>query len=339
MTSKDAPTQSRLQPAMGRRALLAGGAAASLLPVTGPARAAIVNLCVVGNDGWLFPVFDEVRHADLALVRRTAQTVNEAVAALKAAKIETVISYTPAKSRVYAEFLPADFKWSPDAEKRYAVALEEFRRPGTLVPDQASMFAAARKQNPGDLLFFKADTHWTAPGAEKAAILLASEIKGKLRLPPSSAPGTKLAAASPVLQEHNDLADLLPVADQSKYPFQSYMVRKPVETGGALLDDDTADVVVIGNSFMQPAYGFANVVSEQLNRPVSLLWKVHQFSPYYDLLGLVGSDSFKKQPPKLIVWNFAEVDLETPSNNSGAWGQTAMPPATFLTNLHKALSV
>lgn len=323
---------------LGRRGLLAGGVAACLLPAA--ARAAIVNMCVIGTDGWLFPAFDEVRRSDLALVRRTAQFVNEAVGVLRMAKIETVVSFTPAKSRVYREFLPSDFKWSPDAEKRYGVALEELRRSNTLVPDQATMFAEARKQAPAELLFFKADTHWTAPGAAKSATLLAGAIKEKMHLPPASGPGIKLAAATSVLQERNDLAALLPTPDQSKYPFQSYMVRKPAETnGGGLLAADAADVIVMGNSFMQPAYGFANLVSEQLDRPVSLLWKVHQFSPYYNMLTYLGSDAFKKQRPKLIVWNFAEVDMETPSNNPGAWGDTVMPPATFMTNLHKALGV
>ena len=336
----DARTGIMTSTRLGRRGLLAAGAAACLATAAAPARAAIVNMCVIGTDGWLFPAFDEVRRSDLALVRRTAQFVNEAVGVLRAAKIETVVSFTPAKSRVYREFLPADFKWSPDAEKRYGVALEELRKSGTLVPDQAAMFAEARKQAPADLLFFKADTHWTAPGAQKSAMLVAGEIKQHFALPPSGAPGTQLAAATSVLQERNDLAALLPIPDQSKYPFQSYMVRKPLDAGGAgLLDDDTADMIVMGNSFMQPAYGFASVMSEQLNRPVALLWKVHQFSPYYNMLTYLGSDTFKKQRPKLIVWNFAEVDMETPSNNPGAWGQTVMPPATFMTNLRKALAV
>ena len=323
---------------MGRRAVLAGGGAASLLaPV---ARAAIVSFCVVGTDGWLFPTFDEVRRSDLAVVRRTARQVSDAVAVLKAAKLDVVLSFTPAKSRVYREYLPADFKWSPDAEKRYAVALEELRRPGTLVPDQASLFAEAHKQNPNEVMFFKADTHWTAPGAERAAKLMAAEIKGKMPAAVPGKHGVKLAPPVSVTQERNDLAALLPPVERSTYPYQSYMVRKPVETGGGgLLDDDVADIVVMGNSFMQPAYGYANVLSEQLDRPVSLLWKVHQFSPYYNMLNFLNSDSFKKQRPKLIVWNFAEADMETPSNNPGAWGPTAMPPAAFMTDLHKALGV
>ena len=339
MTAGDSRFDMSVSSCLRRRTMLAG-LGAGMLPWARRADAAIVNMCVIGSDGWLFPAFDEVRRTDLGQVRRTAQTINEAVAALKAAKVEVVISLTPAKSRVYREFLPADFKWSADADKRYGVALEELRRPGTLAPDQAAMFADYHKQHPTELLFFKADTHWVAPAAELDGAFIGSAIKDKINLPPSGKPGTKLAPPSPVTQERNDLAQLLPQPEQSKYPFQSYMVRKPLESGGGgLLDDDAADVVVMGNSFMQPGYGFASSVSAQLNRPVALVWKVHQFSPYYNMLNFVGSDGFKKQRPKVIVWNFAEADMQTPSNDPGAWGQTAMPPATFLSNLRKALGV
>ena len=101
---------------------------------------------------------------------------------------------------------------------------------------------------------------------------------------------------------------------------------------------DTADVLVIGNSYMQPIYGYANVLSEQLGRPTSLYWKVHQQSLYFTMLAYLKSESFKKQRPKLVVWNMAENDFEVDCNNPGAWGQTAMPVATFLGSLKQALA-
>ena len=90
---------------------------------------------------------------------------------------------------------------------------------------------------------------------------------------------------------------------------------------------------MVGNSFMQPAYGYAAVLSQALDRPVGLSWKVHQFSPYWMLLNTLRSDLYKTRRPRLMVWNFEEPDLETPSSTAGAWGQTAMPPETFLTGL------
>ena len=340
MATDDLPAGVFARHRLRRRSLIAGGAALGLVPAARPAAAAVVNFCVIGTDGWLFIAFDEVRQSDPAAIQRTTQTINEAVAALRAAKVDVAISLTPSKSRVYREYLPADLKWSPEAEKRYANSVAALRAPGTLVPDQATLFAEARKRRPADVLFFKADTHWTGPGAEMAATFVANAVKEKIRLPASAKPGVKLAPASSITQERNDLSALLPQPDQSKYPFQSYPLRKPaVSGGGDLLDDDTADVVVMGNSYMQPAYGFSDVVSEQLNRPVSLVWKVHQFSPYWNMLNYVRSDGFKKQRPKLIIWDFAETDMETAASNTGAWGQTAMSPAAFVSDLRKALGV
>ncbi len=162
-----------------------------------------------------------------------------------------------------------------------------------------------------------------------------------MQLPPATAPGTKLAAATPFLQERNDLAALLPPPDQSKYPFQSYMVRKPVETGGGgLLADDAADVIVMGNSFMQPAYGFANVVSEQLNRPVALLWKVHQFSPYLQHADFPWQRRLQEaaaEDDRVELRRSRHGDAVEQSRRLGATPPCHRP--SFLADLHKALGV
>jgi alginate O-acetyltransferase complex protein AlgJ len=88
---------------------------------------------------------------------------------------------------------------------------------------------------------------------------------------------------------------------------------------------------------MQPKYNFSYMLSNQLNRPVSLVWKVHQYGPYRTLLIYLESDSFKRLRPKLIVWNFEETDLENLPDRHDAWGQNAMPPQAFMAELHRAL--
>jgi alginate O-acetyltransferase complex protein AlgJ len=321
-----------------RRRLMAGLGGALALSA-GQSRAAIVNMCVVGKDGWLFPIWDEVRRVDLGRLHRVTQTMNATVDALRAAKIEVAFALIPAKSRVYREFLPDDFKMSAEADHRYGAALADLAHSGAVVPDFAAMFAALRKVQPDAGYFFKADTHWTTAGSEPAAIELARQIKAKGHLPPSREPGTGLGAPVSILQERNDLAALLPAAEQAQYPFQRYNLRSPVASSAqaGLLGDDAADVIVIGNSFMQPNYGFTGMLSNQLGRPVALDWKVHQYSPYWLLLNFVRSAAFKKQRPAMIVWNFEEADLATASDDSGAWGPNAMPPSAFLSGLRAAL--
>ncbi len=103
---------------MQRRCLLMGLAGLGVAARRRQARAAVVNMCVVGSDGWLFPVWDNVRHGNLAQVQRVTAVINEALAVLASAGIKVAISLTPAKSRVYRDYLPADVRFSADAERR-----------------------------------------------------------------------------------------------------------------------------------------------------------------------------------------------------------------------------
>ena len=96
--------------------------------------------------------------------------------------------------------------------------------------------------------------------------------------------------------------------------------------------------MVVGNSFMQPAYGYAATLSAELDRPVGLAWRVHQFSPYWNMLDYLKSPAFTRQRPKLIVWTMHEADLNTPLERSEVWADTAMSSADFLAKLKAILA-
>ncbi|MBE9605797.1 hypothetical protein IAI18_13085 [Acetobacteraceae bacterium H6797] len=321
---------------IGRRAALAGLVAASTMSVT-RARAAVVNSAVIGSDGWLFPAWDDVRRFDAARMRQGAALIQQAAGILKAGGIDLAIALTPIKARLYPEFLPNDFRPGPDAEKRYGQTMQELAK-SALVPDLAAAMAAAKKAYPQQLLYIKADTHWTAFGAEVCALEVAKAMQGKFRLPASTRPGVQFGQPQLFTQEQNDLAELLPAAQQEAYPPQQFWVRPVVSAGQAsLLDDDTADVVVVGNSYMQPKYGFANVLSHTLNRPVALSWKIHRYGPYKTLLTYLQSEPFRRQRPKALVWTFRETDPEFMPDQAGIWGTNAMPPRQFLDDVKKAV--
>jgi alginate O-acetyltransferase complex protein AlgJ len=88
---------------------------------------------------------------------------------------------------------------------------------------------------------------------------------------------------------------------------------------------------------MHPAWNFVPMFSNQLNRPVSLVWKVHLVGPYRTLIDYVGSESFRQQRPKLVVWNWHEMDMECAPNIGAVWGQNAMQAQAFLTDLTRAV--
>ncbi len=324
---------------MSRRAALCGfstALATSLMPRA--AHAMIVNLVAIGKDGWLFPIWDEVRRVDLKRIKPVVDVVAQAVEIMKKANIQIVFALTPVKSRVYQEMLPDDFRFAPDPERRYSESLTQLRALGTLVPDLNAPLVALRKAQPAQPVFFKADTHWNASGAEAAATAMAKDMREKLKLPASAQPGTKLGAPTTMTQEKNDLAALLPPADAARYPLETYPLRSAAPaSGGGLLDDEQADVVVIGNSYMQPRFGFSAMLSNQLNRPVQLVWKVHQYGPYQTLLSYFASDAFKKRKPAVIVWNFHETDMIIPSDRKDGWGQNVIAPQSFLDAVRKAV--
>jgi alginate O-acetyltransferase complex protein AlgJ len=317
----------------------AGGALAAALSGSGAAAEGFSPV-VVGTDGWLFPIFDSLQYVDASLIKTLAAMMDTAAALLQRAQIQTLIAMTPAKSRVYREFLPANRKISPSVNTRYRSTLAELRRSGVVVPDLAAIMVGANQPSKADTLFLKLDTHWTPAGAALAASEVAKEIMAKCHLPPSKAPGAKLGP--PVLRSESggDLLALLPAAEKAKYPPDTYHIRNVIEDpSSSLLDDETADVAVVGNSYMNPKWNFGPELSNALGRPVTLVWKVHSEGPYATLLSYLNGGLFKKQRPKVLVWNMHEVDLQTAPSDAGVWGENAMARDAFLTNLQRALGV
>ena len=318
-----------------RRGFLAG----LTLPVlaSGAARAETHGLTVVGKDGWLFPLWDNLRRLDTTALQTATKALNDAVALFKAARIEVAVALLPSKARLYRRFLPADMVVAPEVDRRYGMVLAELRKPGTLAPDLDAPFTRAAAG--ADPLYFKADTHWTPAGATLAATEVANAIKAKNRLPASPRPGVRLAPPVPSVHPIGDLPRFLPPAERAKYGPEPYNRVEVASSGAAgLLEDDSADVAVIGNSFMEPRYGFTPTLSSLLARPVSLFWKPNNIGVYSTLVSYVGSDSFKRQRPKLIVIGFLEVDMTSPPNNS-SWGQNAMTSEAFLAGLRSGLGV
>jgi alginate O-acetyltransferase complex protein AlgJ len=323
----------RLQ--LSRRALFGGAALLATAPsLASAATPTAINGVVIGKSGWLFATWDVLHPVVPRLVTNVTSVMNEAIGVLKSKGIATAITLLPSRSRLYGEFLPDGLVLKPEVVGRYNQALRELRAPGTLVPDLASALADARRVQPQVPLFFKADTHWMPAGAEAAAMAFAKDVVAKAGLPPSTQPGTKFGA--PVEMEHvNDLARLLPAPQRDQFPIQTYMFRPPVSAQDSLTDDDKSDIAVVGNSYMQPKYGFSPMLSYQLQRPVSLMWDVNSVGPYTMLLRYLASDMFRQQRPKLLVWNIHEMDLENEPNLTEMWSQNSMTAQSFISEVRK----
>ena len=324
---------------ISRRHLVGGLGAVAALSATHQARAIAPQVpVIIGKDGWLFSIWDNFGKIDPASLKEVAQTIGAVVSMLRKVNIQTGICLLPSKSRIYADYMPAGQKLIPSVERLYGQSLKTITATGAITFDLASFLMACRKAAPQTELYFKADTHWLPIAAGSAAAEMARYIKSQANLPPSTQPGMTLS--EPVLGKlsFHDLGNLLPLAMQSSYPWERYLKVAPGAQGPeSLLDVDTADITVVGNSFMQPEFGYAATLSSELNRPVGLAWRVHQFSPYWNLLDYVKSASFRQNRPKMIVWALHELDMNIKVKNADVWGDTAMAPADFLSQLQPLL--
>lgn len=323
-------------PALKRRGLVALAAGTAL---AAPAAQAQRLSAIRGRDGWLFAPWDNVQQADTTNLPRVCEILAEAVGMLRAAHVETVITLIPSKAMVYRNMLPPGMAPSPVALRRYEAARAALTQGGVrLVPDLMTPMAREAAARPEPRLFFKADTHWTPAGAELAAGVMASAIQAAFRFPASPGPGERLGPQVQRVRGRNDLLDFVPAAERRDFPAEPFLIRAPVPRGGAaLVQEDRADVAVVGSSFLSPEFNFAAALSAGLNRPVALDWKTANFGPYETLLSYLRSQTFQRQRPLLLVLSLLEGAMVLLPSNRSAFPQHAMSTDAFLSGVRASL--
>jgi alginate O-acetyltransferase complex protein AlgJ len=323
-----------------RRILLPAGAG---LVLARPAPAQVRGNIVFGKDNHIFAGWEDIRRASAQRMRPVVQLATQVIRILKDAGMEVAVPLIPTRARVLSDMLPPDFQPNQDAQRRYEQAMAQLRQAGAIVPDYATLLTNLRTSQ-REAVFFKADSHWTAVGAEAAAIDMANAIKGAVQLPASRRPGTRLGNF--ITNVHSgDFLQLLPEADKPRFPAERFRIRQAAaasgggSVAGGLLEDDNADVVVVGNSYMQPYFGYPHVLSSALARPVALVWKTARVGPYRTLLDYVTGSQFRAQRPKVLLWQLMEGSLEQMPDAANWWEPAmAMPAPQFLNDLRRAVA-
>lgn len=321
-----------------RRALLAAPALA--LPPGREARAqGADSLVLMGQQGWLFPLWDNLTRVDEVAMRQVLAAHAEAIAILKRAEIEVVYCLIPAKARIYRRFLPANQRLAPVVERRYGSVVAALRAAGALAPDLAEVLGQAAATDPHWPVFFKSDTHWTPVGAELCAVAIAAQMLAQLRLPAPPQPGVRLGAVRMLRLAVGDLVQYLPPDQRAAFGPEESPIRTvlPATAGpAALLEEDASDLQVVGTSNVQPRFNFLPVLSNQAGRAAGLSWKPNNIGPYAALLEYVRGNAFRQRRPRVIVWNHIENDMSTPINNPN-WRQSGLTTESFLAGLRQAV--
>ncbi|WP_416771909.1 alginate O-acetyltransferase AlgX-related protein [Pseudomonas sp. RHF3.3-3] len=269
-----------------------------------------------GCPGWLF-LTDELRlNRNAALnARAKVRAVSELQQALGRRGIQLVVAVVPDKSRIVASQLcklsrpavlaPRIDEWLGSLQGAGVTALN-------LTPTLQAV---------GESAYLRTDTHWSEAGAKAAAEQVARMIAG-LKFEPTPRKHFDLTT-QPSAVRPGDLVrlagiDWLPTVLQPRIEnVAATQIKERAEeaAGGDNLDDLFGDgnlpnTALIGTSFSRNS-NFVGFLEAALGAPVGNFAKDGgEFSgaakAYFE------SPAFTQTPPKLIVWEIPERDLQTP---------------------------
>lgn len=291
---------------------------------------------VQGRDGWLFR-----SEADLLLqfgpkpegLQRLAELRN----AFKQRGIEMVIMVQPPRGLMHADKLRGLApNYDPAVQQAsYMRLLETLRGVGFTVPPLEKLVEAEGTED----YFWRTDHHWTPAGTRLTAKIVADSVK---RMPQFK----DIKRQKFVTRREGLLArgGTMGTAASQLCGFQTpkqYVPRFVTEAadgggdGGAaslLGDESVPQITLIGTSNSEPTYNFSGFLSEALEADV-LNASIVGGGVDGSLLAYIGSDEFRTNPPKILVWemeHYHELDdpmiyrQAMPLLDDGCNGKTAI---------------
>lgn len=290
-----------------------------------------------GQQGWLFPDWESLTHTDAAALKTNVALLASAQQLFRQAGIELVIVVVPTKAVFDEAQLPNGRVVAPMVRQRYQALQQLLAQAGLVSVNLWPPLKAA--QSPERPIFYRTDYHWTSVAAEAAADAVAQRIRQQPWAPPDSGQGTVLGEW--VNERHyGDLsARYLPPDRRRVLGRDWFTVRLPVADNTSLLDDGPAPVHVMGNSFVQPYWGFAQRLSQQLGVTTSLTWNAGTVGQWV-IAVLHAESQLQGQPkPKVLVWQMNEAQVEIGPNTGGLWDiKGLMEPQAWLQRLQSALA-
>lgn len=278
-----------------------------------------------GCTDWLFLTDELMPHPDGETARLTRLNQVKKVEQLLANRqIRLVIAVVPDKSRIMGQHL-CSLKRPEGMTTRAADWVAQLKAAGVSAVDLSHPLSQS-KQN----TFLRTDTHWNLAGAAIAAqsVAIAAKAASKEPLTPwqrleTAVQGSTLWPGDLVRLAGLDWlpTNLQPASETvPELTFKNTSTSHPTDT--PLSEDDLfgnnnmPTVTLIGSSFSRTSH-FSDFLSQALETPVANLAKDGGgFSgAAHDYLQ---SSTFRETPPKVLIWEIPERDLETPLNNDKA---------------------
>ncbi|MBR0993725.1 twin-arginine translocation pathway signal [Bradyrhizobium japonicum] len=311
-------------------------AAAALLALAPLASSAAARDAVIeGKSNWLFAGWESLTIARPDAERASVRLISDIGRLLAQKNVKLIVAIVPLKPRYYEGLLPDGLAMSDIVRARYDRELTELRAAGVNTPDlrDALKTLIADKKE----VFYRADFHWTTFAAEAAADLVAKTITADGPLPGNAGSGARLGEWMNDRHLGDLAANFLSPERKRAIGPEAYVIRAPAKPATSLLDAEPSPVAVVGNSFVQPYFGFPQRLSNKIDRPVALRWNPGDVGPWATLLQFLQSAEFTTSV-RYLVWQFNEAQIQNGPDAVGEWtSQSISSPAEWRAKVTEAL--
>lgn len=312
--------------------MAAAGAALLALASSAMARDAVIE----GKSNWLFAGWESLTIAHPDTERTSIKLISDVARLLAQKNVRLIVAIVPLKPRYYESLLPDGSTMSDVVRGRYDRELTELRAAGVNAPDIRDSFktvVADKKE-----LFYRTDFHWTTFAAEATADLIAGVITAQGSLPGNTGGGARLGEWMNDRHLGDLAANFLPPERKRAIGPEAYVIRTAVKPAAGLLDNDPPPVAIVGNSFVQPYFGFPQRLSNRIDRPVALKWNPGDVGPWATLLQYLQSVEFTTSV-RYLVWQFNEAQIQNGPEAVGEWtSQSISSPVEWRSKVTDALA-
>lgn len=279
-----------------------------------------------GCPGWLF-LTDELRihrHAQ-GNAETKAGVVREIQQRLAKRGILLLVAVVPDKSRIASAQL-CDLRRPLQLQQRAVEWVDGLNKAGVATIDLATSL-----QPLGADAYLRTDTHWSETGSAAAARAVAQQVQA---MGISATPHKEFdVRVQDPARRPGDLVRLaglewlpVPWQPQPETVAATLISEKATQalSGGDNLDDLFGDdnlpnVALIGTSFSRNS-NFAGFLQQALGAPIGNFAKDGgEFSGGAN--GYFDNPAFKQTPPKLVIWEIPERDLQTPYSEVIEWAK------------------
>ncbi len=266
---------------------------------------------VQAQGDWLFRTREDLR-TEFDTTPAGYQRLQQIHDAFKARGVELVVVYQPTRGLVNRNMLKPEDKAAFDYQKalrNYQAMLARFSKMGYSVPDLSPLtneqLAAADQ---GKDFYFRGDQHWTPYGAERAAKIVAESVHKMPAfegIPRREFESHKSGRMGKTGTLHNVAGQLCGTSYAVQFMDQ-FSTEPKGESGGDDLFGDSGNpqITLVGTSHSGKNYNFAGFLQQYISADV-----LNVAFPGGGLEGAMiqylGSDEFKNNPPKILVWEFS----------------------------------